>query len=232
MTRARPVKTLRIAAFALALLVAVLVSVGRYAGRDTASVESTQTPAAEAADAREALEQLSAITIQGRAPKTGYSRDLFGKGWGTLRGCDLRNVVLARDMTDVVFREGTRNCVVERGTLHDQYTGRTVQFVKGNKTSSLVQVDHRVPAFWSWQHGAQGWSADQMRSFFNDPANLVAVEGSVNQSKGASGPGSWLPPSKINRCAYVAGFIHIVWKYQLTMNPGDYRAAEAVLRRC
>jgi hypothetical protein len=44
-----------------------------------------------------ALAALAAIEVKGRAPRTGYDRDLFGSGWVDTdrNGCDTRNDILA-----------------------------------------------------------------------------------------------------------------------------------------
>ncbi len=130
------------------------------------------------------------------------------------------------------YKPHTHNCVVQSGTLHDPYTGTTIHFQRGNQTSTLVQIDHVYPLFLAHQQGAQQWTQDQREDFASDPMNLVATSGKINQAKGASGPGSWLPPNKGYRCAYVVRFTNVVHKYRLSMNPGDHRAAERVLARC
>lgn len=183
-------------------------------------------------DAVQARQLLDRVPVKGRAPKTGYERDRFGSGWATVRGCDMRNRILARDLVDVTYRPGTRNCVVATGTLHDLYTGATVPFTKGERTSTLVQIDHRYPLALAWQQGAQAWTEDRREQFANDPTNLQAVEGEINQEKGASGPGSWLPPNKGYRCQYVTAFVEVAHRWQLSMNPGDHRMAQTVLDRC
>lgn len=183
-------------------------------------------------DAEAARQLLQGIPVQGRAAKTGYRRALYGHGWPTVAGCDMRNRILSRDLVDVVYRPGTHGCMVQSGTLHDPYTGKTVEFVKGDTTSSIVQIDHRYPLALSWQQGAQQWNETKRELFAADPANLIAVEGAVNESKGASGPGSWLPPDRSYRCAYVINFVTVAARYELSLNPGDHQAAERVLQRC
>lgn len=217
-----------------AVLAAVVVVVGPSLVRDWAvGHESPAAPPTFGGPGpAEARQLLADIPVKGRAPMTGYRRDLYGRGWPSVGGCDMRNRILSRDLVDVVYRSGTRDCVVESGTLNDPYTGRTIHFVRGNDTSSLVQVDHRYPLALSWQQGAQQWSQARREKFAADPLNLVAVEGKVNQAKGASGPGSWLPPHSAARCQYVADFVVVAARYQLSMNPGDHRAASEVLRRC
>ena len=93
-----------------------------------------------------ALAALAALEVKGRAPRTGYDRDLFGSGWVDTdrNGCDTRNDVLARDLTGETYKPGTRSCVVLTGSLADPYSGRTIPFTRGQGTSDDVQIDHVV----------------------------------------------------------------------------------------
>ncbi len=66
------------------------------------------------ADGPAALAMLEALPIKGRAPKTGYSRALFGEAWsddvtvpGGHNGCDTRNDILRRDLVDIAIKPGT-----------------------------------------------------------------------------------------------------------------------------
>ena len=92
------------------------------------------------------LAQLAGIEVKGRAPKTGYDRDLFGSGWKDpdRNGCDARNDILRRDLRDTTAKPGTRGCVIATGVLRDPFTGRTIGFVRGQGTSTQVQIDHLV----------------------------------------------------------------------------------------
>jgi len=215
----------------LAALVVVGIPVlHRWGSASTSPAASpAAAPSTDAAAARRLLQE---IPIRGRAAKTGYRRDLYWHGWPVVAGCDMRNRILSRDLVDVIYRPKTHDCVVESGTLHDPYTGATLHFQRGNTTSTLVQIDHRYPLALSYQQGAQQWGQAKREQFAADPANLVAIEGRINQAKGASGPGSWLPPNKAYRCRYVIDFITVTSRYELSLNPGDHRAAESVLRRC
>lgn len=109
--------------------------------------EGTSSASASAGSAAAAL---ALLPIKGRAPKTGYDRDQFGQRWADIdrNGCDQRNDILNRDLTNKTYKPGTRDCVVLTGTLADPFTGTTINFVRGEKTSSAVQVDHvlSVPA--------------------------------------------------------------------------------------
>ena len=221
-------------AIALAVVMVALVALQLVQWQtDTDSTESPEPPKSSALDdVQRAKATLARLPVKGRAPKTGYTRRQFGTGWLTVAGCDMRNRTLAKDLSNVVYRLGTHDCVVERGTLHDPYTGATMPFVRGNTTSTLVQIDHRFSLLLAWEQGAQQWTPEQRVAFANDPANLVAVEGKVNQAKGASGPGSWLPPNKSYRCSFVIAWLDVADGYGLSINSGDHQAASHVLASC
>ena len=61
-----------------------------------------------------AIATLETLPVKGRAPKTGYSRDQFGQAWADVNrnGCDTRNDMLKRDLTQILYKAGTHNCVV------------------------------------------------------------------------------------------------------------------------
>ena len=82
---------------------------------------------------------------------TGYDRDEFGTRWSDdvdvpsgHNGCDQRSDILRRGLTDLQLKPKTRGCVPLSGTLHDPYTGRTIEFVRGANTSDDVQIDHML----------------------------------------------------------------------------------------
>ncbi|WP_432542405.1 GmrSD restriction endonuclease domain-containing protein [Kineococcus sp. SYSU DK002] len=181
-----------------------------------------------------AAEQLAALPVKGRAPKTGYSREAFGDGWVDTdrNGCDTRNDVLARDLTEVRFRPGTRDCVVASGTLADPYGGGTVAFVRGEGTSDAVQIDHVVALSNAWQTGAQQWDADRRARFANDPLELLAVDGPLNSAKGDGDAATWLPPNTGFRCAYVARQVAVKAAYGLWVTPAERDAVARVLATC
>lgn len=154
---------------------------------------------ADPVDATQAT--LDSLPIKGRAPKTGYSRSQFGDSWsddvwvaGGRNGCDTRNDVLREQLSDVVIKAGSDGCVVVSGILNDPYTGTTVVFQRGPDTSQEVQIDHIVALSDAWQKGAQQLDDTTRRAFANDPVNLQATLGWVNQQKGAGDAATWLPP--------------------------------------
>ncbi len=174
------------------------------------------------------------LDVRGRAPRTGYERDLFGDGWVDTdrNGCDTRNDILARDVTDVVLKPGTSGCVVLSGVLVDPYGGTTMGFVRGNDTSTDVQIDHVVALSDAWQKGAQRWDAATRVMFANDPLNLLAVSGPLNQQKGDGDTATWLPPNRAFRCAYVARQVAVKAAYGLWVTPAERDAMVRVLSTC
>jgi hypothetical protein len=177
---------------------------------------------------------LETLAVKGRAPKTGYTRDQFGQAWADVdrNGCDTRNDILNRDLTAITYKPGTRNCVVASGTLVDRYSGETINFIRGNITSMEVQIDHVVALSNAWQTGAFKLSADQRKALANDPLNLFAVKGSLNQQKSDGDAATWLPPLKSFRCAYVAQQIAVKMKYSLWVVPPEKAAMVAILAKC
>ena len=163
-----------------------------------------------------------------------YERSAFGKGWGDpdRNGCDARNDVLARDLIDVAFRPGTRDCVVASGRLLDPYTGVVIDFARGNDTSQAVQIDHVVPLAWAWRYGAHAWSAEERERFHSDQLNLLAVDGPTNMQKSDAGPARWMPPNSAHHCAYAERFVTVVAAYRLAMPDDDRAVLETVLARC
>jgi len=197
----------------------------------SASPSEDAEPTAEPGSA---LAIAEGLTVKGRAPKTGYARDLFGGGWVDTdrNGCDTRNDILARDLTDVTYRPGTRDCVVDTGTLADPYSGTLISFVKGNTTSNDVQIDHVVALSDAWQKGAQQWDGDTRIVFANDPLNLLAVDGPLNLQKGDGDTATWLPPNRSYRCAYVARQVAVKHTYSLWVTQAEKDSMIRILTTC
>jgi hypothetical protein len=208
------------------LLAAGLIAAGLLAP----AFENVAVPA-QAASAPLANVVLDRLAVKGRAPKTGYARDLFSDGWGNISGCDTRNFILKRDLTSITWRSG-ENCIVATGKLVDPYTGKAINFVRGVKTSLAVQIDHVVAVSDAWQKGAQQISSQARYSFYNDPLNLLAVDGPTNSSKGDSDAATWLPPNKSFRCAYVARQVAVKAKYKLWVTSAEKSAIQGILAKC
>ncbi len=209
------------------LVVAGIIAVALLTATD---MWQTEVPATQAEKASgQAAELLKTLPIKGRAAKTGYERSQFGDGWKMMDGCDMRNIILHRDLSDAVVGEG---CRVLSGTLNDPYTGRTISFERGASTSAAVQIDHVVALSDAWQKGAQLLSVDERKALANDPLELLAVDGAMNQEKGAGDAATWLPPNKAFRCQYVARQIAVKAKYNLWVTQAEHDAMSSVLAKC
>nr|WP_233565914.1 HNH endonuclease family protein [Cellulomonas sp. PhB143] len=175
---------------------------------------------------------LAALPVRGSAPGDGYDRDEFGPAWDDVdgNGCDTRNDVLARDLTATTV-DAEDACTVLSGTLVDPYGGATIAFERGPH-SALVQIDHVVALNDAWRTGAQDLSADARRRLANDPANLLAVDGPLNQDKGAEDSATWLPPNRGFRCAYVLRQVEVKAAYGLWVTPEEHDAMAHELDGC
>ncbi|MDJ0460457.1 HNH endonuclease family protein [Streptomyces sp. H27-C3] len=188
-------------------------------------------PAGEPGSALAAVQKL---TVKGRAPKTGYEREEFGRAWADAddNGCGTRDDILKRDLTGERFKAGVRggDCEVVSGTLTDDpYTGRRVEYVRGR---SKVDIDHLVALSDAWQKGAQQWGRSKRVALANDPLNLLAVDSSANRRKSDGDTATWLPGNKEYRCTYVARQVAVKKKYELWVTGAERDAMKRVLSGC
>lgn len=190
-------------------------------------------PNAQPAYATTATDLLSTLAIKGRAPKTGYDRALFGQAWADVdrNGCDTRNDMLKRDLTGVTYVNSVP-CKVKSGTLADPYTGTSISFLRGQATSTAVQIDHVVALSDAWQKGAQQLTTEQRTAFANDPLNLQATDGPTNMKKGDGDAATWLPPNKGFRCEYVARQVSVKATYGLWVTQAEHDAMARILGDC
>ncbi|MEU5955179.1 HNH endonuclease family protein [Streptomyces sp. NPDC047525] len=210
-----------------ALLLALLVT-----GSVTGCTPQEEDSGSSGPDAKAgpALAAVDALTVKGRAPKTGYDRDRFGSPWADTdsNGCGTRDDILKRDLEDVKYRDG--DCEVASGSLApDPYTGKDVTFVRGR---SQVDIDHLVALSDAWQKGAGTWEPSKRIAFANDPLNLLAVDAGPNRGKGDGDTATWLPPDKGYRCAYVARQVAVKKKYGVWVTGAERDAMKRVLTGC
>ncbi|HAG54345.1 MAG TPA: hypothetical protein DCL05_03755, partial [Actinobacteria bacterium] len=175
------------------------------------------------------IKAIETLAVKGRAPKTGYARSAFGPAWADVdrNGCDTRNDILKRDLTQITFRAKTKDCIVEIGILTDPFSGGSINFQRGIRTSALVQIDHVVALSNAWQTGIFKSDLATRKSFANDPLNLLAVKGSLNSQKRDGDAATWLPPNKPFRCDYVSRQVEVKVKYNLWLTRAE---KEAILR--
>ena len=183
-----------------------------------------------AAPSDDALTVLNSISVKGRAAKTGYTRAQFTH-WSDLdrNGCDARNDTLKRDLTEVIYKAGTRDCKVIAGLLLDPFSGKVITF---SSTKSTIDIDHVVALSNAWQTGAAYFDKTKRQQIANDPLNLLAVDFSLNRQKGDGDAATWLPPLKSYRCDYVARQIAVKAKYGLWVTQPEKNVIVKLLEKC
>jgi hypothetical protein len=176
-----------------------------------------------------AVKKLDELRVSERAARDGYSRDMFGKVWAEYYGCDVRNIILQRDLQEAIIDDN--RCTVLEGTLEDDpFTGANIRFKKGDSGKS-IHIEHIVSLSDAWQKGAQNMVVEDRQTFANDPLNLVAVDGEANMTKGDSDASEWLPRQEY-QCMYVARQIAVKNKYRIWVTRAEHRAMRKVLESC
>ena len=178
----------------------------------------------------DALVALNNLEVKGRAPKTGYARSQFPH-WSDpdRNGCDARNDTLKRDLTNITYKAGTRDCKVIAGQLLDPFSGKVITF---SATKVVIDIDHVVALSNAWQTGAAYFDKNKRSQIANDPLNLLAVDSKLNRQKGDGDAATWLPPSKAFRCEYVARQVAVKAKYGLWVTQPEKVAIDKILSTC
>ena len=155
-----------------------------------------------------------------------------GQRWADVdrNGCDTRNDVLRRDLTQVQIKPGTQGCKVLSGQLVDPYSGATIPF--SSQDSQAVHIDHTVSLADAWASGAWAWDESQRTAFANDPANLLAVDGPANNSKSDATAADWLPDTVAGRCELVEHQVVVKAKWGLSVTERERAAMRRVLASC
>lgn len=204
---------------------------------------STPASAASSPPSSTTLERLLARVRVVPEPtyRSGYDRSceaghacVFGPLWtddhpGPFghNGCDTRQDVLLRQLSDIEMRWGSR-CRVYDGTLMDPYTGRRLTW---RRDGYDIQVDHVYPLAAAWAAGAWAWPQRRRLRFANDVRReLLAVSADANQAKGAATPSQWLPPR--GRCGYLGAYLRVAVAYDLPITAADARVVRRVATRC
>ena len=178
----------------------------------------------------DALVALNNLEVKGRAPKTGYARSQFPH-WSDpdRNGCDARNDTLKRDLTNITYKAGTRDCKVIAGQLLDPFSGKVITF---SATKVAIDIDHVVALSNAWQTGAAYLDKNKRSQIANDPLNLLAVDAKLNRKKGDGDAATWLPPNKTFRCEYVARQVAVKAKYGLWVTQPEKVAIDKILSTC
>jgi hypothetical protein len=190
----------------------------------------TLSPANSQAAPIDALTALNNLEVKGRAAKTGYARSQFPH-WSDpdRNGCDARNDTLKRDLTNITYKAGTRECKVIAGQLIDPFSGKLITF---SASGNSIDIDHVVALSNAWQTGAAYFDKSKRTLLANDPLNLLAVDAKLNRKKGDGDAATWLPPNKAFRCEYVARQVAVKAKYGLWVTKAEKAMMEKILSTC
>jgi hypothetical protein len=80
--------------------------------------------------------------------------------------------------------------------------------------------------------GARNWTDEMRIRFANDPANLIAVAGEINQEKGDQPPGTWMPPNTAFWCQYSMQFIAVLRGYGLPVDQASAQELREATQSC
>lgn len=199
----------------------------------------TSAPAAQANETELASDVLDTLTVEPQTDDYNAADDR-PDDWAQANDnpgdySTTRDTILARDMTDVTYNDKHQ---VATGTLHDPYTGTTINFKRGQTTSNAVQIDHVVAFGEAWESGLGDDDEQTIERYYNDPYVLLAVDGPSNNGKQDSDAAEWLP-SKVDAdgkdtydCYYVARQIAVKDKYDLSVDKDEKNAMSDVLATC
>lgn len=186
-------------------------------------------PAPDASiDYAKVVEQLDGIRVEPEM-RRGYVREEWPH-WLTIgsKCLNTREQVLIRDSAEPA-QLSPNGCSVVSGVWHDPYTGETFT------NPRQVDIDHRVPLEEAYGSGGHDWPREKRAAYANDltdPLTLVTVSAAANRAKGSKGPEEWLPPRQEYICAYVADWIAVKARWQLTMDERERVTVGNIVADC
>lgn len=119
--------------------------------------------------------------------------------------CENENIVIEDDK--VVF-----------GCWLDQYTNIIY------KDPIELDIDHLVPLKEAFESGAYNWTKEKKKEYYNymkDKNHLIAVESSLNRSKGSKDVFEWLPTKNVD--VYIAQWIEIKATWNLSIDSEELK---------
>lgn len=191
---------------------------------------STATAAPPTSDERMPVSaMLAALRVE--APSTAnYVRDLFFEGQDLDGdGCRTRQEVLIEESEIPATITGT--CTVVSGQWNSYYDNVL------HVDPAAVEMDHLVALKEAWVSGAWAWTDTQRQAYSNDTEDyrtLVMVTAGVNSAKADKDPAGWLPPSPhaYQRCQYIAEWVAVKWRWNLSVDPAEKTAIQNVMNGC
>jgi hypothetical protein len=159
-----------------------------------------------------------------------YVRAAFGPDWiDADHDChDTRaEVLMAESTAAVTFNPN--GCTVATGRWTDPWGGYT------SMLASDFQIDHLVPLADAWRSGAWAWSDQQRQAFaqnLDDPDELNAIKGAINDQKSDKTPDQWTPPLTTSWCRYAMSWARIKHDWGLTVTAAELAALQQMTVGC
>lgn len=210
----------------LTVLVAVLSAGCQFAPPSPGPTTGPPTPLPPGA----LTDQLAALQIAPEDTGAHYDRDDWMPQWARSGECTTRETVLRAQGQGVVVND---KCAPTAGTWYSTYDGVTVT------DPVKLDIDHIVPLAEAARSGPivdgrrqrpGDWPEEQRRAYANDVEGLVAVTSSSNRSKSDDDPARWLPDQ--DRCGYVASWLRVKRKYNLSVDQAEHDAIASVANTC
>ena len=168
--------------------------------------------------------ELLVVSSIGTTPK--YDRDSWNYPADVDGDCiNTRHEILQASSGDPAVMNDT-GCYVSEGTWTDPYSGDSYTDPR------QLQIDHLVPLHNAHQSGGGIWTSGAKTQFANDPNNLVAVFGPLNEMKGSQGPEEWRPPNKDYWCTYATTWANVKAQWGLTATVSEWVALIEMSEEC
>jgi hypothetical protein len=191
------------------------------------SISILAAPANSATKVTTVKQMLAALSVKPEV-SSGYVRAKF-KHWidADKDSCDTRKEVLISEST-VKVTTGS-SCKVTSGKWKSSYDGTVTT------DPSTFDIDHFVPLKEAWESGANRWDTATRTAFANDLSyggSLIAVTASSNRSKSDRDPQNWMPTKSSYHCKYVATWIAVKYRWQLSVNTAEKTFLAAEVKSC
>lgn len=121
------------------------------------------------------------------------------------------------------------NCTLAGGEWYSYYDDAVVT------DSAGLDIDHMVPLAETWDSGAYDWTPARRQAYANDldwSRSLVAVTGRTNRSKADQDPSTWLPPAADAQCHYLADWVSVKTRWQLSVDEAEQQALRQLAAGC
>ncbi|MCM8737071.1 HNH endonuclease family protein [Azospirillum sp. A1-3] len=179
-------------------------------------------------DYADVARQLDGIRVEPEK-RRGYQREDWPHWLALEGGClNAREKVLIRDSRRPATLDA-KGCGVKSGDWLDPYTGERYT------DPQMVDIDHRVPLEEAYASGGYDWSREKRAAYANDtsdPLTLLVSSREANRAKGSKGPEDWLPPKRDGICLYVADWILVKARWNLSMDERERVTVGNILNDC